>query len=139
MIDPNPRVFLDSTVLFAAAIGGGCVKLWNIPTIQLVTSEYAARETWDVLQHEPAPDKARERLAELLSGLELIPHVGTMRLRTTWTLPDPADIPIMLGAIDSKCGYLLTADAKCFGSFFGKQIEGVMILKPGKFLDLLGL
>jgi predicted nucleic acid-binding protein len=140
MTRPQPaRVFLDSTVLYAAAIGGGCVKLWTLDTIMLVTSEYAARETWDCLRHEPDPGAARDKLSELLSAIEVIPHVDGQILFSSWSLKDPADIPILVGAIESNCNYLLTSDKKCFGEYFGRALDGVMVLQPGVFMQARGL
>jgi hypothetical protein len=65
---------------------------------------------------------------------------GTTPLFTGWSLPDPNDVPILLGAIEHNCGYLLTGDGKCFGRFFESgPVDGVVIMRPGKFLRLLGL
>jgi predicted nucleic acid-binding protein len=140
--EPTVRVFLDANVLYAAALGGGCAKLWTIPNIQLVTSEYAAREAWDNLHYAPSTEECRLRLLHLLDPpLDFVPWSETddEASTSTWTLPDPNDIPILVGAIRSGCAYLLTGDAACFGKYFGHTLEGVTILKPGKFLAQRGL
>ena len=133
------RVFLDATVMYAAAKGGGCRKLWDEPRICLVTNEYAASETWAVLQYETNVDECRETLSKLLEKVEIVPSSDdeTPPLFFAWSLPDPEDVPILVGAIESNCQYLLTADSKCFGAFFGLALDGVTVLKPGKFMRLL--
>jgi predicted nucleic acid-binding protein len=144
MSDPierhNPRVFLDANVLYAATIGGGCAQLWRVRTIQLVTSEYAAQEAHFNLRREPDPEAARARLEELLQPpTEVVPDDGSPRLHCPWKLADEKDEPILMAAIESRCDYLLTGDIVCFGEYFGKTFDGTTILKPGKFLALLGL
>lgn len=138
--DPPTRVFLDANVMFAAAMGGlGALKLWGLPNVVLVTTEYAAKEAWENLVWTPDPDGCRDRLQTLLEAVELHPHQDdTGRLFCAWALPDPEDVPILLGAIEHDCEYLLTLDTACFGNFCGACLDGVTILKPGKFLDLLG-
>lgn len=134
---PKPiRAFLDANVLFAAAVGGGTSRLWSLTGVQLVTSEYAAHEAWTNLG-----DEHRVRLLELLEPpLEFVPdRESTVPLFCAWTLPDPTDVPILLGAIESRCDYLLTGDSDCFGAFYGTRLDGVMILKPGKFLAAHGV
>jgi uncharacterized protein len=136
------RVFLDSTVLFAASIGGGSVKLWSVAGIQLVTSDYAVQETWLRLEHAPAVGAAREKLAHLLRPpMCVVPNLYTSSspLPTPWNLSDPEDIPILLAAIDARTTFLLTGDVKCFGEYMGREINGLTILRPGRFLAHLGL
>jgi uncharacterized protein len=142
MSDPTPvRVFLDANVLYAACLSpaGGSAKLWAVPALELVTSEYALREAWENLSYQSDADALRERLCALTSGIQIIPHdPGEPRVPRSWTLPDPSDVPILEGAIASHCVVLVTLDAACFGAFFGKELEGVTILKPGRLLDRLG-
>jgi predicted nucleic acid-binding protein len=136
------RVFLDSTVLFAASIGGGSGKLWSLPSIELVTSDYAVQETWLRLEHSPAVGAAREKLAHLLRPpMNVVPNLYTSfsPLPEPWNLSDPEDIPILLAAIDAKAKFLLSGDVKCFGEYLGREINGLTILRPGRFLANLGL
>lgn len=142
MTDPTPpiRAFLDANVLFAAAMGGaGSSKLWMLPGVVLVTTEYAAREAWENLGWRPDPEQCRERLAALLESVEFHSDDDTGGpLVCRWDLPDPTDVPILMGAILHRCQYLLTLDSACFGGFYGSCLDGVTVLKPGKFLDALG-
>lgn len=46
------------------------------------------------------------------------------------------DRPILLAAIEAKATHLLTGDLKHFSSYYGKTIEGVLILPPSDYLKL---
>jgi uncharacterized protein len=46
------------------------------------------------------------------------------------------DIPIIFAAIEAHATHLLTGDVRHFGAYFGKKIEGVMIILPGEYLRL---
>ena len=48
------------------------------------------------------------------------------------------DLPstlILLAAIHSKAGYLLTGDGRHFGHLYGKRIEGVRVLRPAAYFE----
>jgi|GEM_PF-5426292 len=78
-IEPQSRVFLDANVLYAAASGGGRAKLWQVRSIQLVTSEYAAQEAYFNLRGEVNADECRTCLESLLQPpLELIQTMETL-------------------------------------------------------------
>ncbi|HEX3358443.1 MAG TPA: hypothetical protein VHS31_15830 [Tepidisphaeraceae bacterium] len=47
----------------------------------------------------------------------------------------PKDRPILAAAIACDAGYLLTGDED-FRAFFGRVIEGVLIIRPGDYLRL---
>lgn len=135
--DAPKRVFLDASVLYAAARGGKVAKLWSLEHVTLVTSEYAANEAWVNLQENEREAKYLNRLGELLERMEVRPHVAGEFLFRGWTLPDPHDIPILAGAIQAGCQYLVTGDKKCFGKFFGETLDGVTILLPRDFLAMV--
>ena len=48
---------------------------------------------------------------------------------------DPKDRPILLAAIHGKAGYLLTGDVRHFQHLYGKRIEGVLVLRPGRYFE----
>ena len=145
MTDPTEldlcRVFLDANVMYAASLrDGGCDKLWSLASVQLVTNDYAAQEAWENLKQQPDPDKCRDKLAGLLSKMEITKWTGdqTQSLYCAWSLPDPDDIPILMGAIDSDCQFLLSSDKECFGMYFDCTLDGVTIKKVGSFLNSHG-
>jgi hypothetical protein len=51
------------------------------------------------------------------------------------SLPEK-DVPILLAAIEARATHLLTGDVRHFGPYFGKRIEGIMILVPGEYLRM---
>lgn len=136
------RIFLDATVLFSAALGGaGSSKLWKLRGVRLVTNEYALVETHQNLALRSGP-KLLELLDRLIENVEVNPYSPELPARYASeiaNLPDEDDAPILAGAIDASCDFLVTLDSDCFGDLFGQTIRGVTVLKPGKLLDRFGV
>jgi predicted nucleic acid-binding protein len=128
-------VFLDANVLFSAAyrVDAGVRGLWKLPETRLVTSSYAAEEARRNL--EPS---LRMDLETLLATVELVADVAPDVKTTSIELAEPGlpdkDIPILLAAIGAGATYLLTGDFKHFGSYYGKSIEGVLVMPPADYL-----
>ncbi len=122
------RVFLDANVLFSAAWrpDSDLAQLWRLPDVSLLSSEYAQTEAERNLPAEKLPE-----LARLLAAVTLIGEVPERDLSID--LPEK-DKPIMLAAIYSGSTVLLTGDVRHFGPFYGRTVEGVLILPPGQFL-----
>lgn len=129
------RVFLDANVLFSAAIGGSVRALWSLSGIALITSEYAAAEAMENLDKSPVdPDDARIVLRSLLAEMTVVAFEPGESVPVPVVLPDPDDAPILAAAIAAGCAYLLSGDKRCFGSLYGRTIEGVAIMRPGPFI-----
>src|SRR3954466_7568560 len=104
-------------------------RLWHLERVQLVSSWYAVLEVRQNLRLRPEVDfaAATEKLTQLiLPPFELVSTTE----QTLWRLralglPDPQDVPILAGAVEGKCDYLLTGDSKCFGAYMGSSLEGV--------------
>jgi uncharacterized protein len=128
------RIFLDANVLFSAAYrrDAGLRRLWRLPGIQLTTSVYAVEEARRNLDQP----KQRRELEELLDSVEIVPTAATTDhpLFSTVELPDK-DRPILLAAIGAGATHLLTGDFRHFGPYYGKRIEGVLVLPPGEYLS----
>ena len=126
------RLFLAANVLFSAAYraDNGLLRLWKLPDTTLVSSRYALEEARVNLDREDQ----RNALAQLANDLELFeaPQKG---LRPAIRLPEK-DIPIILAAIEAQATHLLTGDLQHFGSYFGKKVEGVVVILPGEYLRL---
>jgi hypothetical protein len=45
------------------------------------------------------------------------------------------DAPILLAAMEAQATYLITGDVRHFGLYFGKHIEGILILLPANYLN----
>lgn len=126
------RVFLDANVLFSAAyrVDSALVALWTpARAINVCSSQYAIEEA----RRNMEDSDARERLEKLIAGVEMVPEVATGRVPTGITLPEK-DRPILLAAIATGATHLLTGDRAHFGSYFGRQIGGVLVQRPGDYL-----
>ena len=121
---------MDANVLFSAAYRSdvGLRRLWRLPTARLITSAYAAEEARRNLSNSGQ----RRELEELLGSVEVVlTAVPTDRpLFSTMELADK-DRPVLLGAIGVGATHLLTGDFRHFGLYYGKRIEGVLVLPPG--------
>jgi predicted nucleic acid-binding protein len=98
------RVFLDANVLFSAAYrpDSGLLKLWHLPQVQIVTSEYAAEEARINLDDE----SQQARLARLLTNVEVVASIMDI-LPEDIELP-AKDRPILAAACQARATHLLT-------------------------------
>lgn len=126
------RVFLDANVLFSAAWReeNGLLKLWRLAGVELVTSDYAAREAELNLPDEPR----RQRLHHLLRRVTVLPHPDAPPPLPSGVQLPPKDIPILQAAICAQALVLLTGDVTHFGAYFRKRLGGVLVLPPAEFL-----
>jgi predicted nucleic acid-binding protein len=124
------RLFLDANVLFSAAYrrDARVRELWRRKGIKLVTSLYAVEEARRNLD---LPEQRKE-LEELIGKMEVLGRSpGERRLAIDLSQKDR---PILLGAVHSKASHLITGDFTHFGRYFGKTVEGVLILTPSDYL-----
>ncbi len=124
-------MFLDANVLFSAAYrsDAGLRRLWRLSDVRLVTSGYAAAEARANL----AVVEQRDRLDALLESVDSVPEGVHRPLPERVDLP-AKDRPILQAAIAASATHLLTGDVTHFGAFFGRSIEGVLILRPADYL-----
>jgi len=124
------RLFLDANVLFSAAyrLDARVRELWRLKDVKLVTSSYAVEEARRSLHSS----EQREELERLIGRMEVLAS-GPPQRRLRIDLPQK-DRPILLGAIQSKASHLITGDFTHFGRYFGKTVEGVLILTPSDYL-----
>ena len=118
------RLFLDANVLFSTAYRSdtGLLKLWKLREVVLCSFRYALEEARINLNHEVQ----RTRLVRLAGKVQLFVPEGV------W-LPEK-DVAILLAAIEARATHLLTGDLRHFGSYFGKRVEGILVLPPGEYL-----
>jgi predicted nucleic acid-binding protein len=124
------RLFLDANVLFAAAYrrDARVRELWALKGVKLVTSRYALEEARRNLETR----EQRQRLEELVQALEVL--TGSTAERGLAVELSEKDRPILLGAIGSQASHLVTGDFTHFGRYFGKRVEGVLIVTPSEYL-----
>jgi predicted nucleic acid-binding protein len=128
------RVFLDANVLYAAAYreGSPLRRLWQLPDVELWTSDYAAAEALGNLS-EDHPERAEE-LRRLIGLLRMTAdEQGETALPEGVSIADK-DRPILAAAIRARAQYLLTGDKMHFGPYFGQVVGGVRVLTPAQFL-----
>ena len=94
----------------------------------MCSSRYALEEARINLNHEVH----RNRLVRLAGKVQLF-DASARELPHGVALPEK-DVPILLAAIEANATHLLTGDIRHFGSFFGKRVEGILVLPPGDYL-----
>lgn len=94
----------------------------------LCTSNYAAEEARLNLSDEVQ----RHRLDKLLLTVQFC-GVSERELPRGISLPEK-DAPILLAAVEGRATHLLTGDIRHFGHYFGRTVEGVLIILPGEYL-----
>lgn len=124
------RIFLDANVLFSAAYraDAGLQAFWKLRDVVLCSSRYAIEEAKLNLEEEAQ----RRRLARLTASLQLF-DAQERELPPGIALPEK-DRPILLAAIEAHATHLVTGDLRHFGSYFGKTVQGVLVLTPAEYL-----
>jgi len=127
------RLFLDANVLFSAAYrpNAGLLRLWKLKKITLISSRYALEEARINL----TDNVQRDRLARLSRNIEFF-DAPSSDFAQGVSLPDK-DAPIILTAIEGKATHLITGDIRHFGPYYGKKIQGILVLPPGDYLKKL--
>ena len=126
------RLFLDANILFSAAYreGSGITQLWTLPCVTLITSPYAIEEARRNLRHQDQ----QHRLSALLSSVVIHRDYPDEALILNSIDLRPKDRPILAAAIGARSDYLITGDYRDFSAFYGKRINGVLILPPSDYL-----
>lgn len=124
------RLFLDANVLFSAAYrpGAGLLRLWKLDRAVLCSSRYALEEAKINLDEEVQ----QARLTKLAEAVHFF-DAAQRKLPRGVSLPEK-DVSILLAAIEARATHLLTGDVRHFGPYFGKRIEGIVIVLPGEYL-----
>ncbi len=126
------RVFLDANVLFSAAwrSASGLTRVWEIASLHLVSSPYAADEAQRNLARKRP--EAVARLTALVHAVEITSAL--VQLDKGHGLP-PKDVPILAAAVASHCEVLLTGDIADFGHLIGRTLQGIRILTVSQLLS----
>lgn len=127
------RLFLDANVLFSAAYrqDAGVRRLWDLPRVTLLTSEYAVDEA----RRNLATGDQLSRLDALLKLVQVEPaRTLDPVLRKNIELREK-DWPILGGAVAAGATHLITGDLRDFGPFMGQSVLGVLVLTPARYLN----
>jgi predicted nucleic acid-binding protein len=124
------RIFLDANVLFSAVYrpDAGLLAFWRLPEVTLCSSRYAIEEADLNLEEEAR----RRRLRRLSTRLQLL-DAQYRELPAGISLPEK-DWPILLAALEARATHLVTGDVKHFGPYFGKRVQGVLVVTPAEYL-----
>lgn len=126
------RLFLDANVLFSAAckLDARVSRLWQLNDVLLYSSRYAVEEA----RFNLADENQQRRLSTLVQRLRFR-EAPDRQLPRGVSLP-PKDVPILLAAIEARSHYLATGDFRDFGPYFGRTIEGVVIISPSGYFKI---
>jgi uncharacterized protein len=130
------RLFLDANVLVSAAWkeGSRVTSLWQIPSVELITSNLILIECERNLL---LPGQS-ERLAQLLRSVRVIEFQRVPSLASPSRLPEK-DRHVLAAAVLARAHYLVTGDFRHFGAWYGRKLAGVRVEPPGSFPRILEL
>ena len=145
MVSPNPQrsVFLDSSVLYAAAFSPtGPARQLILKglegSVALAISDLVLEETKrNLIKHAPAALPYFHLLADLFSPVVINPT--TAEVRKAAQVVHLKDAPIVAAAAKGKAAYLTTHDVKHLLSHT-QAIEaayGITVLSPAELLSVL--
>ena len=144
----NPiSIFIDANILIAAvaSLRGGSYFIFELQAkkkVRLHTVRHALLEAERNIQKK-LKNGALLSYYELLEKSSLVIHsisdVSPKEVNLLNELVPPKDIPILIGALRSKCKFLVTLDKKDFVS--NKKLKNLtlpfLIVTPGQFLQWL--
>ncbi len=138
----KPRLFLDSSVLFAgiiSAIGAAraLLLLSEARQINLLVSEQVIAETERALARKAPLVLNEVRRVILLTEIQVVrnPPLDEVKAHLYW-MADPADVPILLSPMRSRVDYLITLNRRHFlDDPMVAQRSGLMIGTPGEALN----
>jgi predicted nucleic acid-binding protein len=116
MITTRAKVFADTNVLASAALRDILIELALDGLIALHWSPFVMVELRRVLASRKGAvianvDRMLDAMATTLPGASVTPAISRPIIAT---LPDPNDMPILLGALSAECSILLTFNLKDF-------------------------
>ncbi len=124
-------LFLDANILFSAAYreNAGITKFWKLPSVKLITSQYAVEEAKRNLNQIQVT-----RLTSLMKQVDVYTECDNEVRIPRNIILRKKDRPILAAAIEAEASYLITGDLRDFGCLYGHCILGVTILAPSVYL-----
>ena len=128
------RLFLDANVLISAAWKDGSKvgRIWQIPGVELVTSNFVVMEcerNLDLAEH-------RQRLAGFLATVRILSFQIEPVLEDAPRLA-AKDRHVLAAAVLARAQYLVTGDRTHFGQWYGQAVLGVTVEPPWRFPEVL--
>lgn len=135
----TPRIFLDSSVIFAAsssATGASrlLILLGEMGLLQIVASEQVFEEVKRNLQLKaPGALDAFERFRKVLSW-EIVPYPSREQVLAAEQHIAQKDAPILVAAMNARVNRLITLDVRDFKTEQVLQFSRLMIQTPGELV-----
>jgi len=128
------KLFLDANVIVSAAWKDDSKvrRLWQIPGVELVTSNLVLEEC----QRNLPLTKQHRRLAELLSTVHILVFSSVPILENSPPLAEK-DKHVFAAAVLARAAFLVTGDRTHFGAWYGRSILGIKIEPPASFPAVL--
>ena len=132
------RLFLAANVLFSAAYrrNSGLLQFWKLRDVILCSSRYALEEA----RINSTNEAQKNRLSRLAQSIQLF-DAAHSQFPVDVSVPEPLrvslpdkDWPIFFAAIAARATHLITGDIRHFGPYFGKAIQGILIMTPARYL-----
>ena len=128
------RLFLDANVLVSVAWKdeSKVARIWQIPAVELVTSNFMVAECERNLPLVEQLDRLH-RFLNLARVLEfrsepVLEHAPSLAAK---------DRHVLAAAVLARASYLVTGDRAHFGQWYGQVVLGVRIEPPWKFPGVL--
>jgi predicted nucleic acid-binding protein len=129
------RLFLDANILFLAGYSASSpvhdlLALAAAGDCELLSSEYAFEEARRNLALK-SPDGSVERFETLTAAIIRVQEASGVALQQAQAakLSDASDVPILAAALQCGADALVTGDRRAFGSFFGRRLESLRIVR----------
>jgi predicted nucleic acid-binding protein len=108
-------------------------RIWRIPGVELVTSNYVINEC---KRNLPRPEQ-QDRLDHFLRSVRILEFQRAPVLEFPPPLPEK-DQPVFAAALLSRADFLVTGDRKYFGELYGTTLMGLRVEPPARFPEVLG-
>ncbi|OHD70989.1 MAG: hypothetical protein A2W19_07650 [Spirochaetes bacterium RBG_16_49_21] len=128
------RVFLDANILFSAAAKNSATR-FLLDLLLTKAEAFTNQHAWGEASRN-IELKRPEHAESLIKLKKMLIFTDAFSGEFHLDIPDE-DVPILAGAIGSKCTHLWTGDKKHFGKYFGKTIRGVKIVSGVMLADEL--
>src|SRR5208282_3965275 len=123
------RLFLDANVLISASWkdNSKVARIWRIPEVELVTSNYVIDEC---KRNLPRPEQ-QDRLHHFLRSVRVLEFQRAPVLELPPPLPEK-DQHVFVAALLSRADFLVTGDRKHFGEWYGTTLMGLRVEPPAR-------
>ncbi len=135
----TPRIFLDSSVIFAAAVSvtgasRAIILLGDIGLLQIVVSEQVFEETERNLRDKSPSALAAFSHFRKTIAWAVVPYPSRDHVAETAQHIASKDAPILAAAMDGKVNRLLTLDVRHFKTEAVLNYSKLIIQTPGEFM-----